>query len=256
MVRLVGDEERLRVRVERQSLWVVEPGVRGRSVDEARLAAADCCCHPPFEVRNQDAVVPRIGDEQSVARRDGQHLAGKAQRLPTRRQWVDAQRPAIEQPVRVVLSDAVCQGCPHRLEGKLPLVLGEDAAAGIDQHQRRPGADGVLLPNHVLVIIDDRVMHLQPLHSGTQVLRDPFGRELVGMNPDDDQFVDKRAFELPQLREDVVTVDSAGGPEVEQDQLAAQVGQRQRSGVEPLQIERELRSSDGTGGCRGHQCLL
>jgi hypothetical protein len=65
------------------------------------------------------------------------------------------------------------------------------------------------------------VVQLQPLHGGAQVAGNPFGRELVGMDADDDQFLGKRLLELPQLREDVVTVDSAGGPEVEQDQLTA-----------------------------------
>ena len=107
-------------------------------------------------------------------------------------------------------------------------MLGEDPPSRIDEHQRRPGADGVLVPDPVLAVVDDRVMELQPLHGGAQVLGDPFGRELGGVDADDDQFVGKLVLELPQLREDVQAVDSAVGPEVEQDQLAAQIGQRQR----------------------------
>ena len=57
VVRLVGDVERLIHRVERQPLRVVEPGLRGRAIDEAGLTVADHRCHPPFEIRDQDAVV-------------------------------------------------------------------------------------------------------------------------------------------------------------------------------------------------------
>jgi hypothetical protein len=71
-------------------------------------------------------------------------------------------------------------------------------------------------------------MQFQSLHGGAKISGHPFGRELGGMNADDDQFTGEFTFQLPQLREDVEAVDSAVGPEVEDDQLAAQVGERER----------------------------
>ena len=53
------------------------------------------------------------------------------------------------------------------------------------------------LPDLVRVVIDDRVMQLQPLHRGAQVLGDPFGGELGGVDADDDQFVGQTRARAP-----------------------------------------------------------
>jgi hypothetical protein len=85
------------------------------------------------------------------------------------------------------------------------------------------------------------MIELMPLHGRPQVLAFAFGRKLGGVNADHDQFVRECVFEVPQLRDDVVAIDSAVGPKVENDDLAAEVGHRQRLGVEPLQPGRKLR---------------
>jgi hypothetical protein len=64
----------------------------------------------------------------------------------------------------------------------------------------------------------------------------PFGGELGTVDADRDQHIAVALFELPQLRKYVETVDSAVGPEIEQDELAAQVAQRQRScNIDPIE---------------------
>ena len=79
-------------------------------------------------------------------------------------------------------------------------------------------------------------------HEGMIFLETPGGHDLLN-------FVEsRRAFELPQLRKDVQAVDSAEGPEVEQDQLAAQVAEGERApGVEPVGVGREIGCVDPAG---------
>jgi hypothetical protein len=74
-----------------------------------------------------------------------------------------------------------------------------------------------------------------------------FSRKFRGMDPDDRQVVREFAFEIPQLRNDVDAIDSAVGPEVENDDFAAQLPDRQRRRIEPLEIGRKFRSANGAG---------
>jgi len=58
--------------------------------------------------------------------------------------------------------------------------------------------------------------------------------ELGGVNANYNQAIRVTNFEFPQLREDVKAVNSAESPEVQQDQLAAQVSHPQGlAGVDP-----------------------
>ena len=56
------------------------------------------------------------------------------------------------------------------------------------------------------------------------VLGVPLGVELGGVDADDHQLVLVLLLELGQVGQDVVAVDAAVGPEVEQDDLAPQLG--------------------------------
>jgi hypothetical protein len=55
-----------------------------------------------------------------------------------------------------------------------------------------------------------------------------------------------RALELPQLREDVKAVDSAVRPEVEQQDLSADVGEGERAsaGIDPVEPRRKIGGAD------------
>ena len=56
------------------------------------------------------------------------------------------------------------------------------------------------------------------------VLGVALGVELGGMHADDHQLVLVFLFELGQVRKNVVAVDAAEGPEIEQDDLALELG--------------------------------
>ena len=59
------------------------------------------------------------------------------------------------------------------------------------------------------------------------------GVKLGRMDADDHKLILIFLFELRQVGEDVVAIDAAKGPEIKQDDLAAQLGERDRAGVDP-----------------------
>jgi hypothetical protein len=70
--------------------------------------------------------------------------------------------------------------------------------------------------------------------------------ELGRVDPDDRQGLRIFGFQRLQLREDVQAVDSAVGPEVEQDHAPAEIGEAERpGGIEPLQALGKLRGVNG-----------
>lgn len=76
----------------------------------------------------------------------------------------------------------------------------------------------------------------------TNPRRLPFRDIFAAMHSNDDHILGVPFFDLPQLRKDVDTVDSAVGPEVEKDYLPAQARQRQSfaAGMNPVEPGREL----------------
>ena len=73
----VGDVERLSR--EDQALRMVELGAFEHTVGETLVSAADQGLHRAFEVRHQDAVVARVGDEQPLALRVREDFPGVAE---------------------------------------------------------------------------------------------------------------------------------------------------------------------------------
>jgi len=110
------------------------------------------------------------------------------------------------------------------LEGQLALVLADDPALRVDEHQRRPGAAATLVPNGKVAVVDDGMLDPIAEHGLAQVRRLALRRELGGVDPDHDDAVTVLALDLPQLRKGVHAVDSAEGPEVDDRQPAAQIG--------------------------------
>ena len=74
-------------------------------------------------------------------------------------------------------------------------------------------------------------------------------RELAALDANDCNIIGISLFELPQLRKNVDTVDSAVGPEIEQEELAAKIGELKpaAAGVDPVERVREIgRAYGGT----------
>ncbi len=128
-------------------------------------------------------------------------------------------------------SSSTSSACRVPLAGQLR----DDVALGVDDDQRRPGPHGVLLPGRELRVVEHRVVHGVPLDRGGQGVRVGLVRELRRVHADGDEHVGVRCLERAQLVQDVQAVDAAERPEVEQHDLAAQVGEGQvaPAGVQP-----------------------
>ncbi len=158
MVHGVGDDDRAVVQ-EREALRFVEGDRVGRAVLEAAGAGAD----PPDDrlaVRRQlDQLVPGGVADQEGAAGPGDRLAGEAQHggLGLRRhvRAVAAAKGALRRVLGLQLRHQALDG----VRVALARVLCDDVALRVDDDERRPGADGVLLPGGELRVVQDRVLH-------------------------------------------------------------------------------------------------
>ena len=107
-------------------------------------------------------------------------------------------------------------------------------ALGVDQDQGRPAIDAEPVPDDLVGVVDHRVLDPVLVDLLADVLGLALGLELGGVDADDDQLVLVFLLEGGEVGQDVVAVDAAIGPEVEQDDLAAQLFEVDRpGGVEP-----------------------
>ena len=77
-------------------------------------------------------------------------------------------------------------------------------------------------------VVDDRVLDLVAQDDAADVLGLFLVVELGGMHADDDELIGILRFEPFEVGDDVDAVDAAVSPEVEQDDFAAQGGERKR----------------------------
>jgi hypothetical protein len=104
--------------------------------------------------------------------------------------------------------------------------------------------DAILRPNLKITVIDDRVANVITQDRLTDRLRLLLIGELGGMHADHDQLLGVLLLQFLQVGNDVHAVDAAEGPEVQKNQLAAQIVQRQRPvRVQPPQMRRKTGSA-------------
>src|SRR5262249_25120329 len=164
----------------------------------------------------------------------------------------ERQGAAVEEAFAGELPEHGADGGVEAVEVELTLVPADDLAGRVDEGDRRPGADGVLAPDAEVAVVDHGMTDRQTQDS----LANRVGVLLVGelrrVDADDDDIAGVLALQLPQLRQDMVAVNSAEGPEVEQHQFTAQLGDRERVvGIEPVKARGKLRSVDLAGEPRG-----
>src|SRR3989442_11124709 len=149
--------------------------------------------------------------------------------------------PPVEHPRGVELLDHPRDQVVERLERELALVPADDLALRVDEHERGPGTDRIRLPDAEVAVVHHRMADVEAEDGGADGVGLPLAQELRRVHTDDGELLAPLALELPQLRKDVQAVDSAEGPEVEQDQLAVQVAEGERApGVEPVGVGREI----------------
>ena len=172
-----------------------------------------------------------------------QHLAGKFQ--PARRLLdlleLDRGGVRVEDAALLEFLQHAANERIELFEGQLTLVLSDDAALRVDEHQRRPGAAAELVPDGEVPIVDDRMLDAVAQHRLAKIRRVALRRELGGVDPDHDHPVAIFALDLPQLRKGVHAVDSTEGPEVDDREPPPQIGDVQRPGdVDPIESPRKI----------------
>ena len=243
VVARVGYPERVAVGRELEPLRVAEARLAGAAVGEPRFARPVGRDDPAAQVGDDDAVVAGVGDEEAAALLVGEHLAreceeGRGDRcLKVERDGGPVDQP----PCRELLVD----GLDHRLESlvdQLARSPADHAPSRVNKDDGGPRPHPPLPPDDVVGVVHDGVL---PVVAG-----DRFGDGgvflllgvLARVNADHDEAVRELALEPFEVGDDVLAIDAALRPEVEQHDLAAQLLEAERlAHVEPRQPGWELR---------------
>ena len=206
---------------------------RRRTVRPAGPSPSDAPCGG-VAVHLHERVVRGVGDQDRAAGQ-GERLCGVPQ-LGRRYRRRDVRPvPAVQRALRLVQHHEVVDQPGQRL--RVPLAgHGRDEVPLRVHHGERGPRLGRVLPPHVQVgVVQHGVADAVPLDRVGEGGRVLLVLELRRVHPDDDQDVGVPLLDRAQLVQDVQAVDAAERPEVQQDDLAAQVGEGEapRSGVEP-----------------------
>ena len=123
--------------------------------------------------------------------------------------------------------------------------------AGSMNIKGRPRPDGVLSPKLEIAIIHNWMFNFVAEYRPRAVLSLFFGGEFCRMYTDNRHLPSEFAFDFPQLRKQVHTVNSTIGPEIQNHQPAAQFLEGERSGSMFSQSSPCVNS----GGCTMLECL-
>ena len=170
-----------------------------------------------------------IGNEEPPARVIGEHLSRvREERRGRRRVERELERRPVDASLRGELFD---QRSDDRLEERvdaLASVAAHQLPRRVDEHERRPGVCPERLPDFELGVVEDGVFEAVTQDRLADAVVVVFGGVFAGVDADDDQCVAELGFELLQVRDDVLAVDAAEGPEIEEHDLALEVRERQR----------------------------
>jgi hypothetical protein len=237
----VGDEE-LVAPLPRQPLRVVERGLVETADAQPRKAGPDRAQHTTLRVEDQHAVVAAVGDGEGPFWTD-RDFAGirersvDAGRRARRGPSLGCERPLGARPLELVLEEG-----REFVEVRLAGGNGRDRSVRAHDDQCRPRAHGVRRPGSHVAVDEDRVLNAIARDGLTDVRRVLLGVELRRMHAQhDDRLAREALFDAPQDRDDVHAVDAAVRPEVEDDELTAELAQRERPvRVQPREVGVEL----------------
>ena len=182
----VGNVDRAGDGINGHTLGPVELRFPRRTVAQPRLTRPDDVVDTAIkrlQSGDDEAMVIRVGDVNvPVAPLVYRHFARKGER---RRGWTGLRRrtgrpevehAAVEPAVGTELVQHPVNDRRQLTGRELALVLADDLPQGVNEHQRRPGAHAVLLPDGEVVVVDDGMVDGVAAHG----LRDGFGRLFLG----------------------------------------------------------------------------
>ena len=216
--------------VRRQQAQALRLGELGR-VRRPVGPAAPPRAEPPQDrraVRRQlhDLVRRRRRHQKTPARR-GDRLAREVQRPVKNRRGYVRSLPPPQRPLGLVYRDQLVDQRGEPGSVSLAGHRRDDVPLRVDHAQGRPGPGGVLAPRHHLRIVQHRMRHAVPLDGRRERVGILLVLELRRVHPDRHQYVAVPLLQRPQLVQHVQAVDAAERPEVQQHDLAAQLGQAQ-----------------------------
>ena len=256
----IGYEERRCRLVERKALRSIEPRMAERPVMRSGLTAAYDVEYFTGGRCDDDAIVVRVRDEQAARwrvrgnlAREPQFALGVVHALERQGNRIAVQLPAFVEHHQ--------HGCDRLVEGvglSLSGRCGDNVTCRVDQDECRPGTRAIGAPDLEVGVIGDGMLDTVANDDAADVLGLTLVRELGGMNSNDDQFVAILLLQTSKVRKDVYAVDAAVRPEIQEDDLALQIGlqtERLRD-VQPADGPGQLRSVDGlvTGQSRRDAC--
>src|ERR1700757_4793350 len=114
-------------------------------------------------------------------------------------------------------------------------VLEDDRSIPVDDVLRRPVLIVIGLPRRIVVVLRDRILDAMALDRGLDVTGHLLKRELRCMNADDDKpLILVGVIQFRDVWQRASAVDAAVCPEIDEDDLPAQICNAQWSGVEPI----------------------
>src|SRR5580765_4076967 len=109
-----------------------------------------------------------------------------------------------------------------------------DDALLVDDHGRGPRPVPVAPPDGEVIVLHHRVLHAQLSRRGHDLVVGLLPGELRRVHPDDRESLSLvLRVPVPQLRDHVLAVVAAVGPELHEHHASAKVGERQRRAVDP-----------------------
>ena len=141
--------------------------------------------------------------------------------------------------------DALAEQPPDRGLRPAVLALAEvhapDPSRPVDQVLRRPVLVGVCVPGAVGVVERDRVAHAEAANGIPDVPQHALERELGRVHADDDEAVPPvRLVPRLEVRQRPEAVDAGVRPEVDEDDLAVELRERERPAIPRVQPEGDV----------------
>src|ERR1051325_5321743 len=203
--------------VERHSLWPVKSRFIKTAVERTRSAGPNRFQKCAVKFGYDEPVVIRVGDEQAIAFRVGQHLSGKRERQIANLRAFERQFQRLF--VQFAALAKIVDGLGDHLINQLVVTFAgngaDNVAARIDQHLGGPGAHTVALPNLVVGVVVNRVLQFIAQDDAPDVFRVFLIFKFRRVYADNHELIGILVLQALQIGNDVNAVDAAVGPKIE-----------------------------------------
>mgnify|MGYP005838965733 CR=1 FL=1 len=226
---------------EGEPLGVAEGGFGWRAVGEAWFAGAEAAEDATGEGGFDDAMVAGVGDVEAVGDGGGGEGGGVGEgggdggALGGDGEGVLAEKAAGGEFGEERGDDGLEEGVDA-----FAFVVADEVAGGVDKDEGGPGAGAVGGPGAEVGVVDDGVGDAEAADGLADGVVFVFFGVFAGVDADDEEVVAEFGLEALEVGHDVLAVDAAGCPEIEEDDAATEVVEGEWAlDVEPGEALRE-----------------